>query len=307
MSGDDENIDPETPETSETVEGFDTNLSDVETESVDKHSKKSRLLPLVGGLLIAVGAGGIGGFAAHEYFKAPPVAPDLSAFDVKFSEIEKTVAAQSQRMGRLETDIKEISAGLNKDLEQLETNWSRELSDLENLIESPSPQLGDQVEAPAKSASDDDDVSGDKAVEETSEPPSPSLPDIRPQLLAAVADIRREFDQDISNINKRIDTLEATQAAPDVPTTSLVRFPTESFIAQLEGDALPVEQDSRLGKFLKKHVSLNRTGHAEAVSILERIGDYIAAGHWDAAEELSDDLPPEVQSVVQEWIAGARP
>ena len=301
MSGDDEIIiDPETIDASD-------NLSEDGREDRPKSRLKLGVLGIVAGAMLAVGAGGIGGFAAHEYFKSPVVEPDLSAFEAKVSDIEETLATQTRKAERLDTQVKKVAKDLGQELTQLEATWSRELSDLEAMITAAPLAVGSGTQ-PEDAISED--AASENAVEGEKQPfttESVAL-DIRPQLLAAVSDIRREFEQDVTEINRRLERLETAQLDFEATQNNVpVRFPIERFTAQLEGDAQAVKTDSRIGKFLKKHVSVNRTGHAEAFALLDRIDAAVASGDWDAAATLSGDLPLETRSSVEEWIAATRP
>lgn len=292
MSGDDEKVEVET---ADPVNGnfeeeiLEDEILEVGVEKTPKPRFITGLLSLAGGLIIALGAGGVGGFAAHEYFKSPTPEVDLSDVEAKILKLERSVAAQAKKDAQLEAHVQKVSKDLNQDLNKLETKWSEDLSALEALAES------GPVKTETGATQSDTDTDTDTGV------------NIRPQMLKAIADIRREVGQDIDDITARLETLETARDEVEAePSEADIHFPMESFTSKLEGDAIPVEKDSRLGKFLKKHVSVSRTGHAEAVGLLQRIERAARAGDWDAAVSLSRDLPPEARGPVEEWIAATR-
>lgn len=299
MSGDDEKVEAETTDLvngNSEEEILEDDYLEVSVEKTPKRRFITGLLGLFGGLIIALGAGGVGGFAAHEYFKSPPPDIDLSAFDLseveaKISKLEKSVAVQAKKAVQLEAHVQKVSKDLNQDLNKLETKWSQDLSALESLAENR------PVKTETGATASDTDT--DTAVTQTV--------DIRPQMLKAIADIRRDVGQDIDGITARLETLETTRDEVEAePSEEDIHFPMESFTSKLEGDAIPVEANSKLGKFLKKHVSVSRTGHADAVALLQRIEQAARAGDWDAAVSFSRDLPPEARGPVEEWIAATR-
>ncbi|MEP6343596.1 MAG: hypothetical protein ABJ275_09795 [Maricaulaceae bacterium] len=293
MSGDDEKVEAETVDPAS--DASEDDMLEVDVETTRKPRFITGLLGLAGGLIIALGAGSVGGFAAHEYFKSPPTDIDLLEIEAKISKLETRVSAQAKKDAQLEAHVQKVSKGLNQDLKKFEKKWSQDLSTLEGLAESRPVE----IETGVTHADTGSDTDTDDGVTQTV--------DIRPEMLKVIADIRRDLGQNISDITARVETLETAHDEAEVkPSEAVIHFPMESFKATLEGDAIPVEANSKLGKFLKKHVSVSRTGHADAVGLLQRIEQAAHAGDWDAAVSFSRDLPPEARSPVEEWIAATR-
>ena len=310
MFGDDDIIEPETPDVSETGEDEEFEVEEFAGDLEPKTTRRAKLrrLSRIGGLVLVLGVGSAGGISAYKYFKSSQSKPAqlaLADFEEKLLVLEKSVAVQTSRADRLETQVKKISKDLTNNVTEIEAKWSQDLSELEALISSGAVKDTPLTDAPLI---DSTEVNIDGETPRDGLGATRTTPDINPQILAAAENIRREFKQDITEIKRRIETLEAVHDEADaVDHTSLIRFPIETFTAQLEGDVLPVESGSRLGKFLKKHVSVNRTGHAEAVALLQRIEAEVMSGDWDAALSLANDLPSDARMAVEEWIAGARP
>jgi len=267
------------------------------------------------GLLIALGAGGIGGFAAHEYFDVPPPLPpqtDLSGVERDIAALQKTVKAQTARHKTLETQIKTASARLGEDVSKLEVKWQADLADLDRKIEAieiPVIPPATVNIAPDSESADTPAVDADNAA---TAQPLETIIDPRPELLAVVDDLRGRVDEDMTVMRARLDKLEATAedevvapAAKTVPN-DIEAFPAADILAALKRAETPAAPQNWFGKILKKHVSLKRTDHDEAAAVLTDIEAAVLIGDWDAALALSAGLPEPARSSTQEWIARAR-
>jgi len=322
---DTDEIAPEVSEASETPITGDAPLDDVNEAPSDDiiggltaelqppKRKKRRFFAALGGIVIALGAGGIGGFAAHEYFDVAPPLPDLSAIERDIENLQKTTKAQTARNKTLETQIKTANRRFGQDISSLEDKWQGQLADLDQKIEAieiPSlPPATVNITPNSENAEtptlDDDNAA--RALE--------TIIDPRPELLAVVDDLRRAVEDDITQIKDRLERLESEpevvplrqgEAGPEFDNSSAVDFPRDEILAALKSAESPDSPKNWIGKILNKHISLKSTGHDQAAAYLDSINAAILIEDWDGALELSERLPESARISVQEWIARAR-
>lgn len=285
MSDDDTIIEQE--DLPQPVEGDEDNAA---IKAKPRRSKPRLLLPVLG-VIMAMAAGGVGGFISHEYFDAPPPPPNIPNYKAQILELDKAVKAQEARSARFQQQLKTVSAELDSDLTALDERWAQQLSALTQGVVDKTEAV--DIEAPSAPALEP------RVNHDTSE------------LLNHVAHLRQDVGHDIDRIKARLDILEhVAEPRPDhagLPAKTSADFPVDDILGQLNGPTPPKGKPRWYDKFLDQHVSLERTDHDKSAALLHRIEAAILRGDWDAAVDLSQELDEPARRHTQEWIAGARP
>lgn len=223
-------------ENAESVDGEAGNAA--EATPPQRKKRFGFFAPLIG-LIMALGAGGLGGFAAHEYFDAPP--PDLSVLTQDITALEKKLTAQTARVSQLESQSQKGRARLSRDLSKLDADWQAGLTALDAKIAAidippaarpvvkiaPEPEGEPEIEADIEAETETEiqaenvrdandgaqDIGGGADVpREAGGVAAASIEtmiDPRPELLAVVESLRGDVEQDLSAVKARLDRLEA--------------------------------------------------------------------------------------------------
>lgn len=273
------------------------------TAEVPPRRSKGRLFIPVLGLIAALGAGGLGGFAVYKYYDSARPVPDFSNYEAQIDELDKAMKAQEARADRLQNQFETVKADLNSDLTALDERWAQQILELTNYFANTEKATGgeDVPEEISNAGQAENPSLNDTAVQ--------SGDDI-PDLQRGLTQLRRDVGRDIDRIKTRLDILEQvpdirgddTASSPQTPAS----LPIDDILNQVETSAAPTKKPRWYDKFLNQHVSLERTDYDNAKVILQRIDDAISRGDWDVAMDLSQDLDEPTRMITQEWIAGAR-
>ncbi len=254
------------------------------------------------GFMIALCAGGLGGFAAHEYFKTP--LPDIPDFSQDIKTLEETISEQAAQLKQLEARRKAQTTKTVRNLKAVEDKWQEELRALDNKIKTASlsaavPVHENPIDEPATSRCDENEM------------PIEALTDPRPELLAAVDRVRRRLNEDMAAIKTRLERLEAqAQRGIDNASGNVLApqepFPLQEIIDSLDDADMPATAQNWWNKLLRKHISVKRIDRTQAAARLRDIEAAILIQDWEQAQSLSSALPEPARQAVQEWIARAR-
>lgn len=301
---DDDTIDRENdaPESEEApLDDKSSEAPDIGATAQPARRKGFWFLALLTGFFIAISAGGLGGFAAHEYLKTPT--PDLSQLEQDIAALQETVQAQAAQVKQIEGRSKSAAAKTARDIDSLNDKWQSGLRELDDKVEAIEIPV-----APPANVMISPEVSSDDTQER--EAPLETIIDPRPELLAVIDDLRVVVESDVLAIKDRLDRLEAQPvqtASDEIPeTTGQEDFPVDEIFEDLKRLDAPGSAQNWWDKILQKHVSLKRTDRLRAEGLVRDIEAAIVIGDWKAAEALATGLPEPSRTTVQEWIARAR-
>lgn len=286
------------------IEAVDTDAPEAAMVQPPQKKKLFGFVTLLLGLPIALGAGGLGGFAAHEYFHTPP--PDLSGVAQDIEALEKQLKAQTVRVSKIETQTQKEAARLTRDLSKLESEWQSGLAGLEAQITAVDNQ---QAAQPVVNKKPDNKGSNNVApkADEAAYSNGPN-----PELLAMIDSLRGDVQKDFRAVKIRLKRLEERPAADitggdsNIAASAGPVFPVDEILANIKASVPPDEAQNWWDKVLRKHVSLKRTDHDAAASVLKDIEAAILIEDWAQAISLAQQLPEPARTSVQEWIARAR-
>lgn len=288
-------------------------------ESVETTKPRAKLwlASLVGGLALALGAGAVGGFVSHEFFDAPPPPPNLSGFEAQIKEIETQAAKQTRQNVAMESQIKSLKTQLEKDVSALERKWADKLTVIEGKIAEGANSNGPNIKLSEDLKIRIDETGTPKFIEDESREneageASQASIDPNPQLAADLKILRSDIDTELSAVKRRLKILErakdtALKQARHAALKEAHVFPAADILAGLAGPEEKEAPKGWFGRLTDKHVSVTRTGQEAAADVLTQIETAIAAGDWETAMRLSDDLPEPARSAAQDWITGTRP
>ena len=282
-----------------------------------KPRAKLWLASLVGGLALALGAGAVGGFVSHEFFDAPPPPPNLSGFEAQIKEIETQAAKQTRQNVAMESQIKSLKTQLEKDVSALERKWADKFTVIESKIaegansDGPNIKLSEDLKIRIDETGTPKFIEDERLENEAGESAQAPI-DPNPQLAADLKILRSDIDIELSAVKRRLKILERAKdtALNQARQTTLKEahvFPAADILAGLAGPAEKEAPKGWFGRLTDKHVSVTRTGQEAAADVLTQIETAIAAGDWETAMRLSDDLPEPARGAAQDWITGTRP
>jgi len=269
--------------------------------------KRFGFLAPVLGLFLALAAGGIGGYAAHNYFQTPPPVIDLSSLHQDIESLEDKLKAQTARVSKIETQNQKESARLAGELSKLEGNLKSGLADIESQINAAANQKAALSRTDIKA--DDKDIDSPAFEADGAFDSNRSNADI----LTLIDNLRGDVDKDLKAVKTRLKRLEdrpveraANNTETDRAITAVPSFPADEILAKIKAGLPPETAQNWWDKVLRKHVSLKRTDHDAAAAILKDVEAAILTQDWAQATRLAQALPEPAQASVKEWIARAR-